>query len=362
MLTHASVKIVLDKELFYGGECLEGNAKLKVRKSEEITFMKVQIVAYKAVNIQVTEPGNNYGYGYGYMGGYGYNRKVDYSQSDNLFNNEETIFSEPKIFEGGTHYLPFKVLLPNNLPPSVYDSVSDWTYGENVFQVRVTLGRKKHGALSRHELTDHLRFSYSPLQFVDDFHLPEQKLMEYKFSDYFHKKGLVGEVKNTFSNSTSDPSSVIQINFLFPAMGLRQDIGNKFNVIVHRPPDSRPILVSHVKLFVEACALLDVENHTASGITQTAVLVDRRMNQEGEVVDLGPMMTDVRPSMHLVPSFMSPWHNHVTKLFLHLTVKQDSPEGPKIAHVKTSVDLNVLSAKVTQTPSASQVPPPPAYP
>lgn len=360
MMKHASVRIVLDKELFYGGDCLEGIARLKVKKSEVITYMQVQIHGYKCVNIHVEDiRSNNYSSGYGnsniFNNSIGGTREFWYSE--NLFNTEATIFSEPKLLEEGTHALPFKVLLPSDLPPSVRDYYSSSSYGKNVYQVTVRLGRKKHGTFSRRELTDRCKFSYSPVQYVDDFNLPEQTPMEYRFSDYLHSKGFVGSMKNSIGHTAHDPSSMINIIFTFPAQGLRQDIGNRFNVVVFAPPNTRPILVSHVRLDIEATSRITVQNKSLTEVTQKANLVDRRMSQEGTVVDLGPMLLGVRPNMHLVPSFMSPCHNHTTKLYLHLTVKQAGPEGPRIAHVKTSVDLNVLSGRVTQTPKMIAPPP-----
>lgn len=366
MLKHASVKILLDKELFYGGDCLKGVAQLKVRRSEEITYMQVHIQADKNVNVRVTTSyetynNNNFNatnFNPNNFGSTRNTRSRDYPYSESLLNFEATIFSEPKIFSEGTHALPFEIPLPPNLPPSVFDSMSDMTYGKNVYKVKIRLGRKKHGVFSRNELTDQCGFSYSPLQYVDDFNLPEQLTAAFRFRDYLHSKGIIGGIKNSLGQTTHDPNSMLDIVFTFPERGLRQDMGNKFNIVVHAPVNTRPILVSHVILDIEASVFVSVDNHDGSAITQRANLVDRRMNQEGSIVDLEPILANVKPNIYLVPSFISPCHSHTTKLHLQMTVKQNSHDGAKIAHVKTSVNMNVLSGKVTQTLLMNQAPPP----
>lgn len=353
MLLESIMEILLDKYPVCGGGSLRGIAQLRVKKSEVITDMRVHVEGARLGNLLVDDVDQ---YRVEYLGDRPKtpgNIRDNYFSED-LLDKEVTIFSDPITLDKGTHTLPFDIPLPPDLPPSVNERICNSSYGMNRYRVTVTLGRKKRSPLSRKEFFDFCDFNYNPLQFIDDFNLPEQKLKESRFQEPFHDKGIGEKIKDKFSKSVQDSSPMLDIALSYPDQGFRQDVGNKFKIVVTTPPNMGPIIVTHVQLDIMAIAILNVNNRRIGYATQEVSLIDHKMNQEGTVVDLGPLLSDVKSPVDLVPCFMSTHYSHTTKLHLKLKVKQSNSKDARVAHIKTEVDFDVLPKVVAQTPTASE--------
>lgn len=350
------VKIRLNNDgIFYGSEHLNGQAQLKLKAPAAVTYLKVDIDSdlYVEAYLPNVYPSPT-------------NRK---QVQKCLYFQRNTIFNDTRRLESGTHSLDFRVPLPIDNLPSSQDMLAQFNQGSIKYTVLVKLGVREHGSSDQKEIVDKCDFIYRPHQYLGDYDLPQPQLMNFPFRKELHSKGTIKSIKggwssvkyafvpnaNNNSNSAERDQSPsqnsqqsIECVLSCPENGIRQDIANKFNLVIY--PLKPHLTLTRIKFGLNEYSAVQIQKYGDTRLIASHDLLDHTLSHSGSTIDLGPMLTSVKLPRKLVPSFDDRNYRkfYKVKLTFYFTMYGGSPNEQRVS-TKHEVDIEVLSPSVSQS-------------
>lgn len=349
---HSGVKLRLDNNgIFHGSENLTGQVQLRLKGPAVASYVKIEVDSdlYVEAYLPNVYPSP-------------LNRKI---VQKCLYYQRHTVFDDPRELESGMQSIDFSVPLPIDSLPSSQDMLAQFNQGCVTYTVKVKLRLKeKTTGCDEKEIGDQCEFTYVPHQNVGDYDMPQPQLVHYPFREGLQEKTTFKSIKGGWSSvkqalgSIPNPqiereelyNQTIECVFGCPELGMRQDIDNKFDLVIH--PTQPQITLTRLKLGLNEYASVKIQKYGDSRLVTCYDLLDRTLSHTGSTIDVGPMLMKVKLPPKLVPSFEDPNYRKFYRLKLTLYFHwQGSPGGPgeQRATAKHEFNIPVLSSSVSQT-------------
>lgn len=351
MIEDNPVQIELEKEIFIGGDDLEGCVIFTANKHEKIHSMRVQVAALRYVLLNEKRlVGEDYTSGANFSGKEKIYKAKKHSSSKVLYDHSHTIFNDNRYFDVGTHKIPFKVPLPKGTPPSIDADLGDQDCAQVRYGVSVFLAKGKHGLLSRHEIKAASPFEYRPLEPMDIKSEIRDRMSIFSFSDNLLIEGYQGNPSNSVgaNNSYYDPEMSLKFTFVYPHDLYPNDA--YFILKVERESHKiTPLTLSRVEIFIQSGVHATEGSHeNKTKITQEVKMADLHpmITTNQNQLDTGDLLFGLKSETNIAPSFKISHIVNFHKIILRITVHESCPEGRKVCLATAKMPVSLLSERL----------------
>lgn len=344
----AQVGITLDSGPFYGGKNLSGTVSITVNGAQQsFSYLVVQVYVASTVCIHRDDFFSPIGKDYEK---YDVNSEpIEKRHHQEIYINNHTVFDRSQTLAGGT--FGFETKLPEDLPPSAVDQVTNKSFGRIDFTATAKLG-----VIAGGEIIATAAFEYIPHMYVGNpnecFSLDERKYFPFKFpedsdDEYQHSHSqeppTVDEMRELLKN---EPRGKIRFKPSQPWCQMRQDRGNRYDYYYEQDQGFSPLWVEFSRFFMKQVVVLKVKNFKILSLLNKCSVSYPGVRLQGRYVRV--RLDSIKPDASLVPSFYSLNYRHTYRLYAKVKICRNFMGKQEVFEDTFGMWTDVLSPYVTE--------------